>query len=105
MPIPLWSNFGRSIFGSLLAAALVAAGVGGCKHHEDPPPQTLPGVSPAQMKTDADRMIQGGRQLREQGIDLRARGQPGGDDLIRRGEQMMADGQRLRDRAMMMQAP
>ena len=77
----------------------------GCKHHEDPPPQTLPGVTPAQMKAEADRMIRDGRQLREQGIDLRAEGQAGGDDLIRQGEQMMADGQRLRDRAMMMQAP
>ena len=93
----------RILFLTLTIVPLFAPG--GCKHHEDPPPQTLPGVSPAQMKTDADHMIQDGRQLREQGIDLRARGQPGGDDLIRRGEQMMADGQRLRDRAMMMQAP
>lgn len=89
---------------SLLAAAMLLAVHAGCKHHEDPPAQTLPGVSPAQMKADADRMILDGRRLREQGIDLRAQGK-GGDDLIRRGEQMMADGQRLRDRAMMMQSP
>jgi hypothetical protein len=76
-----------------------------CKHHEDPPPQALPGVSPAQMKAEADRMILDGQRLREQGIALRARGNGGDDDLIRRGEQMMAEGQRLRDRAMMLQTP
>ena len=90
---------------SILLAAAVAVGViVGCKHHEDPPPQTLPGVAPAQMRADADRMILEGQRLREQGIALRAQGK-GGDDLIQRGEQMMAEGQRLRDRAMMLQPP
>jgi hypothetical protein len=90
---------------SILLAAAVAGGVlAGCKHHEYPPPQTLPGVSPGQMKADADRMILDGQRLREQGIALRAQGN-GGDDLIQRGEQMMAGGQRLRDRAMMLQPP
>jgi hypothetical protein len=56
------------------------------------------------MKADADRMILDGQRLREQGIALRAQGN-GGDDLIQRGEQMMAGGQRLRDRAMMLQPP
>jgi hypothetical protein len=89
---------------SLLAAAIFVGVHAGCKHHEDPPPQSLPDVSPAEMKAKADRMIRDGRRLREQGIDLRAQGKDG-DDLIRQGEQMMADGQRLRDRAMMMQTP
>jgi hypothetical protein len=94
----------RSIFGSLLAATLTSAAVAGCKHHEDPPPQTLPGVSPVGMRADADRMILDGQRLREQGIALRSAGKDG-DDLIQRGEQMMADGQRLRDRAMMLEPP
>ena len=86
---------------AFLSLAFLAAAPPGCKHHEEDPPKLEPGMTPELLRADGERMVREGHRTKEEGLSLRQQGKGGGDDLIIRGEQMMADGEKMKDRAMM----